>query len=83
MQKEITVREVETTLNTYEDIEEPIIVKRTNKKDVIIISIDEYQKSQYLSELSNKVAKGEDDLKNNRVKDARIVFGRLREKYGY
>ncbi|MCL2859807.1 MAG: hypothetical protein FWF46_04465 [Oscillospiraceae bacterium] len=58
MQKEITVREVETTLNDCEDIVEPIIVKRTNKKDVMIISIDEYQKNQYLSELSSKVAKG-------------------------
>lgn len=83
MQKEITIREIETTLNNCEDIEEPIIVKRENKKDVIIISIDEYQKNEYLSELSSKVAKGENDLKNNRVKDAKVVFGRLREKYGY
>ena len=83
MQKEITVKEIETTLNNYEDIEEPIIVKRNNKKDLIILSIDEYQKNMYLSELSSKVAKGEDDLKNNKIKDARIVFGRLREKYGY
>ena len=83
MQREITIKEVETTLNEYEDIDEPIVIKRNNKKDVIIISIDEYQKRLYLSELSSKVAKGEDDLKNNRVKDARLVFRRLREKYGY
>jgi len=83
MQKEITIQEVENTLNEYEDFENPVIVKRGNKKDVIIISIDEYQKNLFLSELSKKVAKGEDDLKNNRVRDAREVFGRLREKYGY
>jgi len=83
MQREITINEVETTLNEYENIEEPIIVKRTNKKDVMIISIEEYQRKLYLAELSSKVAKGEDDLKNNRIKDARVVFGRLREKYGY
>ena len=83
MQREITIKEVETTLNEYDDIDEPIVIKRTNKKDVVIISIDEYQKNLYLSELSSKVAKGEDDLKNNRVKDARVVFKRLREKYGY
>ena len=83
MQREITIREVENALNEYENIDEPIIVKRNNKKDVIILSIDEYQRKLYLSELSSKVAKGEDDLKNNRIKDARVVFGRLREKYGY
>lgn len=83
MQREITINEVEITLNKYENIEEPIIVKRTNKKDVMIISIEEYQRKVYLAELSGKVAKGEDDLKNNRIKDARDVFGRLREKYGY
>jgi len=83
MQREITIKEVETTLNKYEDIDEPIIIKRDNKKDVMIISIDEYQKKLYLLELSDKVAKGEDDLKNNKIKDAKTVFGRLREKYGY
>ena len=83
MQKEAMIREVETALKDYDDIDEPIVIKRANKKDVVIISIDEYQKQTYLSELSSKVAKGENDLKNGRVKDARVVFGRLREKYGY
>ena len=83
MQREITVQEVETTLNEYEDINDPIVVKRRNKKDVVIVSIDEYQKKTYLLELSRKVAKGESDLKNGRVEEAKVVFGRLREKYGY
>ena len=83
MQKEITVREVESTLNKYKIIQDPIIVKRNNKKDVIIIDIDEYQKRIYLSEISTSVAKGENDLKHGKVREAREVFGRLREKYGY
>ena len=83
MEKEITVKEVENALYKYENIEEPIIVKRDNKRDVVIIDIEEYQKRMYLSEVASKVAKGEDDLKNGKIRNAREVFGRLREKYGY
>ena len=39
---QITTQEVEKTLNKYEDIDEPIVVKRDNKTDVVILSMKEY-----------------------------------------
>ena len=83
MQKEITVKEIESTINQYSNIEEPIIVKRENNNDLVIISIDEYKKKIYLAELDRKLQEGEEDIKNNRAREVREVFKELREKYGY
>lgn len=48
---QITTREIEKTLNQYEDIKEPIIVKRENKTDVVIVSLKEYSGSDYLNKI--------------------------------
>lgn len=83
MQKEITVKEIVDTLEQYTNIEEPIIVKRDNKNDVVILSMEEYRKKIFLAELDKKLDEAEDDIKNNRVHKARDVFKELREQYGY
>ena len=79
MQREITVREFETTVNEVDNIEEPIIVKRENKKDLVVISLEQYQKEMFLS----KLEKSKKQYKERKVHSARTVFKGLREKYGY
>ena len=79
LKKEITVREFENIVSTIDDIEEPIIVKRENKKDLIVISLEEYQKAVFL----NKLEKSKKQYKEGKVHSARTVFKGLREKYGY
>lgn len=79
LKKEITVREFEDIVSTIDDIEEPIIVKRENKKDLIVISLEEYQKAVFL----NKLEKSKKQYKEGKVHSARTVFKGLREKYGY
>ena len=79
MQREITVREFETTVNEVDNIEEPIIVKRKNKKDLVVISLEQYQKEMFLS----KLEKSKKQYKEGKVHSARTVFKGLREKYGY
>lgn len=83
MPREITVKEIEDTINNYTNIEEPIIVKREDKEDLIIISMEEYKKKIYLAELDRKLQEGEEDINNNRVYSAREVLQEMREKYGY
>lgn len=83
MQREITVQEIEETINSYTNIEEPIIVKRKDKEDLIIISMEEYKKKLYLADLDKKLLEGEEDIINGDVYDARDVLMELREKYGY
>lgn len=79
MQREITVKEFETTVNEVDNIEEPIIVKRENKQDLVVISLEQYQKEMFLS----KLEKSKKQYKEGKIHSARTVFKGLREKYGY
>lgn len=77
--KEIAIRDFETTINDIDDIKEPIVVKRDNKKDLVVISLEEYQKIIF----QNKLEKSKKQYKEGKVHSARTVFKGLREKYGY
>ena len=60
-----------------------IIVKRENNNDLVIISFEEYKKKIFLSELRKKIDEGEEDISNSNMREAREVFGELKQKYGY
>ena len=83
MQKETTINEFANIANRIDDIKEPIIIKRNNKKDLIVITMEEYKKYLFLSELSDKLEKSEQDIKDGKTYRAKDVFKELREKYGY
>ena len=78
MQRKITVREFEDAVSATDDIE-PMIVKRENKKDLLVISLEQYQREMFL----NKLEKSKKQYKDGKVHSARTVFKGLREKYGY
>lgn len=78
MQKEISVRELEDVVNNVDDIE-PMIVKRKNKKDLLVISLEQYEKDVFFS----KLEKSKKQYKEGKVHSARTAFKELREKYGY
>lgn len=80
---QITTQEVEKTLEKIEIIEEPIIVKRKNKEDVIIISLQEYKEKMLKKEIIEKLKKSEEEIENGNGIDADIVFKELRDKYEY
>lgn len=81
MQREITVKEVEMTLNEYEDIEEPIIVKRENKKNLFIVNENYLYRLKDL-EIIRGLLEAEEDKNNGRVENARKVLKELRAIYG-
>ena len=78
MQREITIKEFENIVNVTDDIE-PMIIKRDNKKDILVISLEQYQKEMFLK----KLEKSKKEYKEGKVHSARTVFKGLREKYGY
>ena len=47
MQREITVKEFENVVSKVDDIE-PMIIKGDNKKDLIVISLEQYEKEIFL-----------------------------------
>ena len=78
MQKEITVREFESVVNVIDDIE-PMIVKRENKKDLLVISLEQYQRDVFWS----KVEKSKEQYRQGKIHNAKAVFEELKEKYEY
>ena len=80
---QITTQEVEKTLEKIETIEEPIIVKRKNKEDVIIISLQEYKEKMLKKDIIEKLQKSEEEIKNGKGINADTVFKELRDKYEY
>ena len=81
MQREITVSEIEKTLEE-EDINNTILVKRTNKSDVVIMNINDYKRvieNKFISRLK----RGEEQIKNGETTDGDVVLERMRKKYGY
>ena len=83
MAKVIQVDEMEKTVNEYTNIEEPIIVKRTNNNDLVILSMEEYKKKLFLNDLDKKIQEGEEDIKNGKTHKLRDVLKELRSEYGY
>ena len=83
MQREITVKELEDTVNNIDEIDEPIIIKRANKKDLVVLSLEEYKKKIFFNELSENLEESEEQYKQGKTHNAKIVFKELREKYGY
>lgn len=80
---QITANEVEKTLNQYEEINEPIFVKRENKADVVIISIKEYKEKLQELEIIKHLQKSEDDIKNGKTTPANEFFKEMRSQLGY
>ena len=66
MQREITLKDFEKTVNSVDDIE-PLILKRENKKDLLVISLEQYQKEMFL----NTLEKSKEDYNEGKVYSAR------------
>lgn len=81
MQKEITVKDVMKTL-TEDNIDDAILVKRKDKADVIMMNVEEF-KRMFEINLVQKLKRAEEQIKNNEVVDADLVFEEMRAKYGY
>lgn len=77
MQQVIEIQDLESFLDEYGEL----IVRKTNKNNVVVMSLDEYK--QFDTDIEEKLLKSEDDIKNGRTRDAVNVFEELEEKYGF
>ena len=88
MQQTINIQELENALNKYGDI----VLTKNSKNDVIIMSISEYKRKLKDNELSKKLEKAEQQIKDgktvNSVKqlengidvDIRLIDGKTKAK---
>ena len=63
-------------LEVNENVSDRIIVVDTETET------DDYERKKFFEELNRALDRSEDDIKHGRVRDARVVFKELKEKYG-
>lgn len=77
MQQVTNIQELKTAINQNGEM---VISK--NKDKIIIMDMEEYKKKLLNKDIQKHLLKAEDDIKNERVRDARKVFEEWKEKYG-
>lgn len=82
MQRKLSVKELETTLDVIDEIKTPIIVKRKNKSDVVIISFEEYKDKILEANIIENLKQSERDIEEGNVESADSMLAELKEKYG-
>lgn len=78
MQQLTNIQAIENAVNEYGEI----VISKTEKNNVILMSMEEYKKNMLNREIDKKLIQSEEDYKNGRVKDADVVFEEWKTKYG-
>ena len=61
---------------------EPIFITKNGYGDMVIMSMETFEKSTFLNNLYDKLALAEADLKAGRVSDVDDAISDIRKKYG-
>lgn len=61
---------------------EPIYVTKNGYGDLVVMSMEAYERQMLLNEVTTKLAVAEEDVAAGRVVPAKEAFAALREKYG-
>ena len=78
MIKSLSIEDIETAVNQYGEV----VIKKNNKNNVVIMSMEEYKRKLLEDEIEKKLLKSEEDYKNGKVKNAEDVFKEWEKKYG-
>lgn len=62
--------------------QEPIYVTKNGYGDMVIMSMEAYERQMVLAEVEAKLAAAEEQVAGGNVLDAKQAFAALREKYG-
>jgi len=65
-------------------LNEPIFITKNGYGDLVVMSIETFERFQAMADIYRKIGESEADLASGvRPLDAEAVFQGLREKYGY
>ena len=62
--------------------DEPIFVTKNGYGDMVIMSMESYEKTMYVNSVYEKLTKAEESVANGNVTDAIESIKNIREKYG-
>ena len=60
---------------------EPVFVTKNGYGDMVIMSMETYEKMSYMNEIYSKIAQGEQSIKENKTLTAEDSLNMLRKKY--
>ena len=61
---------------------EPIFITKNGYGDMVIMSMETYERNMVLVDVYEKLAVAEKQIQNNELLDGEAVFAKLKEKYG-
>ena len=81
----VPIRDLKNTTsisNLCHETHEPIFITKNGYGDIVIMSMETFEKSTFLNNLYDKLAIAEADLKAGRVSDVDDTISDIRKKYG-
>jgi len=61
---------------------EPIFITKNGYGDMVLMSMETYERNLFMQDLYSKLDAGEEDIKNGRFSDSDSVMAELDAKYG-
>ncbi|MBE5040770.1 type II toxin-antitoxin system Phd/YefM family antitoxin [Ructibacterium gallinarum] len=80
----IPIKDLKNTSEVSErchSIDEPVFITKNGYGDMVIMSIEAYEKMAYMNDIYEKIQQGEKSIDNNRVMTAKQSVEELRSKY--
>ena len=77
--QQLNIQEIETAVDQYGEI----VLTKNKKDNVVIMSMEEYNKNILKKEIIEALKKSEQEIENGEGIESDEVFEKLREKYGY
>ena len=85
MPRIVPIRDLKNTTtisNLCHESHEPIFITKNGYGDMVIMSMETFEKTSFLNNLYDKLAIAEADVKAGRVSDVDDAISDIREKYG-
>ena len=80
----ITVlRDTSDISDTCRELAEPIFITKNGHGDMVIMSIETYERDLALVDVYRKLSVAEKQIANGETANAKAVLEKLKEKYGY
>ncbi len=81
----IPIRDLKNTAEISEKChasQEPLFVTKNGYGDMVIMSIESYERISYMNDVHNKLEQAEESIRNNNVMPAKDSVRNMRDKYG-
>ncbi len=85
MPKIVPIRDLKNTTaisNLCHESNEPVFITKNGYGDMVIMSMESFEKSSFYNKLYEKISLAEEDLKQNKVLPADEAIEKIKEKYG-